>query len=320
MSVILARSPLARLRAMGPLASALLGAALWARTCHPVAASNAECSGADCEADEAGLLQSSPGVRGHGARDWALAQEEQDETETSASFAEVFGKAEQPANTIERFDPDDIGQALEMGDSSNIGDNDPAFASSGLDLSGYWYLDWRPKGSLAIQLYKKLRLEIAVTFAGSKVINYTNDNSSFSLEMPGQLKHHWAYSNTQEARAQMYGHALNWYSCKKLTYEMKNATHGNILGIGEFTRISADVWSRPTKTLAGTYTYNLARIVYANGTRTKYYPRYAKLMDGYELAVWGNNNNLARCKATAPAGVFGDASCYAFIDMAAYCD
>jgi len=227
----------------------------------------------------------------------------------------ALGATGYPSNTILEYSPDDITSALEMGTDANIGANDPSFSKAVMDLTGIWYLKWRANGSPAVRAYRRARTEIAVTFAGTSVLGYTGPDSPFTLKMPGQKRQHWAYSDSGPALGQMLVHALGWYHCSDGTFEMESNRVGKLDGIGPFRYLNEDQWERPTPTLAGTYTYNLSRIVYANGSRTEHYAHYAKLMDGYKLRVWGNNNQLARCKATTSSSYV----CSALIDHG-YCE
>mmetsp|Transcript_44718 Transcript_44718/g.127632 ORF Transcript_44718/g.127632 Transcript_44718/m.127632 type:complete len:292 (-) Transcript_44718:162-1037(-) len=264
-----------------------------------------ECREGVCEVDEMGLLQR--GVP-YAAND--LLVQQLAGTGDNADAERGYGhrwSAPRQRRSVLSFQPDDIGKALEIGTGANIG---PNFDTSVLDLTGIWYILWEPSSS-AVKFYMSLRLEIAVTFAGAKISGYSHPNSSFHMSMPGQMPKHWAYSDSLSSDLQMFAHAIAWPYCQDLSYKFENNRHAFIEGIGPFIYLNDDQWQRPTETPAGTFTYKLSRIVYANGTKTKFYDDYRQLMNGYRIKVWADTDQYARCEGTEPVigmcRVMGDA-------------
>mmetsp|Transcript_36617 Transcript_36617/g.101675 ORF Transcript_36617/g.101675 Transcript_36617/m.101675 type:complete len:294 (-) Transcript_36617:184-1065(-) len=267
-----------------------------------------DCTEGECDADETRLLQQGtrPAAKKAVAQGLADARDELEAKPTHTDWKWWWGNDD---DTVLSFKPGDIDKALEMGTAANIG---PNFDTGVLDLTGIWYLLWDPNESLGIRLYRKQRLEIAISFAGSKISKYSDPNSPFHLKMPGQMPRHWAYSDAYGSTLQMFVHAIQWPYCLPLSFEFENHRKAYIAGIGPFIYLNEDQWQRPTETPVGTQTYRMSRIVYANGTRTKYWADYKNLMKGYKIQVWNTIDQKQRCESTAPISLL----CHVSVDTA----
>lgn len=289
---------------------ALAAAVLSAQTAR---GAHGECGGGACEADEAGLLQSSVGPKKQRPGDGLVPydRDDGDKAESEEAFKSMPSERKVSANTVLEFDPADIEDALVVGTEANIGANDAAFSSSVMDLTGIWYVRWDPSDGYAVQGYRSSRMEIAFTFADSLIANYSDPGKPFTMKVPGMSPKHWAYSNSLAAKAQMFTHSITWDWCHNWTFAMEDNQHGFVEGLGPFNYLNEHQWERPTETVAGDFTYKLSRIVKADGSKTEHYDDYLKLMEGYLLRVWGNEDQEARCEATAPLSLV----CSAFSDL-----
>mmetsp|Transcript_66125 Transcript_66125/g.186852 ORF Transcript_66125/g.186852 Transcript_66125/m.186852 type:complete len:266 (-) Transcript_66125:180-977(-) len=183
-----------------------------------------------------------------------------------------------------------------------------------LDMTGIWWIRWTnwtanpdgwnniPWNRVTYGIYNALKLEELMSFEGATV---NSTHFPLTLSSPTGEAYHWGFTNSLAGRIAM-NFAAKSNPNAPLNISFENKTHAQLGGFGGrayMTMLDEDRWLRSTEVKGDRYgvpSYQLTRIVYEDGSTSKYFSAFLDHMGSTKIRVFSNNNQCERLSGVAP--------------------
>jgi len=217
---------------------------------------------------------------------------------------------------VKNFDAEHVlpssASAVGLGKTFEIATRENMNTSIPVDFTGLWWIRCLDDPVVCgtsrsfCSLYRSLRLEEGLTFAG--MTSNTTGEPWFLAQLSAQtnMQHRWMFSNSLAGRIAMIAVGFTGASENKLNMVFYNRTNGRI-GSGSETiiwpidKIDEDQWLRKTiwTDIGGVpvsnMNYILTRIVNADGTpHPVLYQKWLKHVHGWQVRVFNTNDDCMR--------------------------